>query len=319
MNSWDKFHARNVDDQLLSWANEKRERQEQTERLLRIREMYKPAHLRRRKQKFKRVQQLEEEAPAVVAANFTEEAQTLSLVEDIHKAEVYEQICAKLDRQWKARLIEVNKATRIMLSRAFRVVTCSRPTLVNEFTDFDNPYMLKREALKRLLEERGTRNALDESVIDKYLNQRPDLVKLRLGAKLPPEVVEPLAAFHGLTNYSFDKRTRLGQKVDAIKRAVDAAHCEMDKVLEGMPENQRSDMIHKNHPFRNHFGFVSAVPSGTVGSVTMGAEKRAVEKELEQIRYPTLQRVAHTLPKDPKCKFAVLTQDACCCLRADLL
>lgn len=41
----------------------------------------------------------------------------------------------------------------------------SRPTLVNEFTDFDNPYMLKRQALKRLLEERGTRNALDESMV----------------------------------------------------------------------------------------------------------------------------------------------------------
>lgn len=42
---------------------------------------------------------------------------------------------------------------------------CSRPTLVNEFTDFDNPYMLKRQAVKRLLEERGTRNALDESLV----------------------------------------------------------------------------------------------------------------------------------------------------------
>ncbi|KAL8441576.1 hypothetical protein Emed_007540 [Eimeria media] len=206
--------------------------------------MYKPAHLRRRKQKVKRVQQLEEEAPAVVAANFTEQAQTLSLVEDIHKAEVYEQICAKLDRRWKAQ-------------------------------------------------------------IDKYLNRRSDLVKLRLGAKLPPEVVEPLAAFHGLTTYSFDKRTRLGQKADAIKRAVDAAHRGMDKVLEGMPENQRSDLIHKNHPFCNHFGFVSAVPWGTVGSVTMGAEKGVVEKELERIRYPTLQRVAHTLPKDPKYRAVV--------------
>lgn len=46
-----------------------------------------------------------------------------------------------------------------------RVLLCSRPTLVNEFTDFDNPYMLKRQALKRLLEERGTRNALDESMV----------------------------------------------------------------------------------------------------------------------------------------------------------
>ncbi|KAL8436205.1 hypothetical protein ACSSS7_001935 [Eimeria intestinalis] len=66
LKSWEGFRAQNVDDQLLSWENEKRERQEQTERLLRIREMYKPAHLRRRKLKVKRVQQSEEEAPAVV-------------------------------------------------------------------------------------------------------------------------------------------------------------------------------------------------------------------------------------------------------------
>ncbi|KAL8425703.1 hypothetical protein Efla_003081 [Eimeria flavescens] len=308
--SWEDFRAQNVDDRLLSWDVAKRERQERSERLLRLREMYKPAHLRRRKQKVKRVQQLEEEAPAVVAANFTEEAQTLSLVEDIHKAEVYEHICSRVIFQWKDRdplsdrfadiFAQAVREDLMDQGQWLHNVACSRPTLVNEFTDFDNSYMLKRQALKRLLEERGTRNALDESLIDKYLDRRPDLVKLRLAAKLPPEVVEPLAAFHGLTHYSFDKRTRLGQKVDAVGKAVDNAHCDMDTVLKHVPENQLSDMIHKNHPFRNHFGFVSAVPWGTVGSVSMGAEKPMIEKELERVRYPTLQRVAHSLPKDAK-------------------
>lgn len=55
-----------MDDRLLSWDETKRERQEQTDRASRIREMYKPAHLRRRKPKVKRVQQSEEQAPAVV-------------------------------------------------------------------------------------------------------------------------------------------------------------------------------------------------------------------------------------------------------------
>ena len=36
------------------------------------------------------------------AANFTEEAQTVSLIEDVHKAEVYQEVCAKLDKQWGA-------------------------------------------------------------------------------------------------------------------------------------------------------------------------------------------------------------------------
>lgn len=33
-------------------------------------------------------------------ANFTEEAQTVSLIEDVYKAEVYQEVCAKLDEQW---------------------------------------------------------------------------------------------------------------------------------------------------------------------------------------------------------------------------
>ncbi|CDJ30769.1 uncharacterized protein EMH_0033010 [Eimeria mitis] len=241
MTGWRQFRAKGMDDELQSWEADKRKREEQHERVLRLREIHKPAHLRRRKRKLKRVQQSEQQTPPVV-----------------------------------------------------------RPTLTNELTDFDNPYMLKREAIRRLLEERGARNALDESMIDDYLDRRPDLAKLRLCAKLPPEVVEPLAAFHGLTNYNFDKRIRLQQKVNAMFRAVDAADSELDKVLGNLEENQRSDMKHELHPFRNHFGFVSAVPTGTVGSITMGREESGTDKELRKIRYPTLQRVAHTLPKDPK-------------------
>ncbi|CDI86258.1 hypothetical protein, conserved [Eimeria praecox] len=260
MTDWHKFRAEGMDDELKSWEADKRKREEQLERTLRLREIQKPAHLRRRRRKFKRVQQSEPQAPPVVSVNFTEEAQTVSLIEDVHKAEVYQEICAKLDEQWGV-----------------------RNPLSDHFVD------------------------ILAQAIDEYLDRRPDLVKLRLSvsaqlhqAKLPPEVVEPLAAFHGLTNYNFDKRTRLQQKVNAMFKAVHAAHCELDKVLGSLEENQRSDMKYEAHPFRNHFGFVSAVPTGTAGSITMGREISDTEKELRMIRYPTLQRVAHTLPKDPK-------------------
>nr|AET50789.1 hypothetical protein [Eimeria tenella] len=301
MGKWQELRAQGIDNQLQSWEAEKREREEQQERTLRLRDIYKPAHLRRRKRKVKRVQQSEEQAPPVVAANFTEEAQTLSLVEDAYKAEVYEEICARLSREWETR-DHLSDSFVDILEEALRhdLMDQSRPTLVNEFTDFDNPYMLKRQALKRLLEERGTRNALDESMIDKYLDKRPDLLKLRLAAKLPPEVVEPLVAFHGITCYNFDKRTRLGQKVNAVLKAVNSVDCELDQVLQSLEENRRSDMIHEFHPFRNHFGFVSAIPTGTAGSILMGREESGTDKELRMIRYPTLQRVAHTLPKDAK-------------------
>lgn len=42
--------------------------------------------------------------------------------------------------------------------------------------------------------------------------------------------------------------------------------------------------IHEFHPFRNHFGFVSAVPTGTAGSILMGREESGTDKELRMIR-----------------------------------
>ena len=66
MMDWRAFRAEGMDDRLQSWVADKRKREEHLERMLRLRDIHRPAHLRRRKQKVKRVQQSEEQTPAIV-------------------------------------------------------------------------------------------------------------------------------------------------------------------------------------------------------------------------------------------------------------
>merc|ERR1711920_489164 len=47
-------------------------------------------------------------------------------------------------------------------------------------------------------------------------------------------------------------------------------------------------------------GFESAVPHGTAGGSRFGQPLHPAKAQMGQLRYPTLQRVAHTLPRDPK-------------------
>lgn len=58
-----------------------------------------------------------------------------------------------------------------------------------------------------------------------------------------------------------------------------------------------------SHPFRNHLGFKSATPvNQKQGSILMGQPTSKIQNELNAMRYPTVQRVAHNLPADPICK-----------------
>eukprot|EP00386_Alphamonas_edax_P003093 GDKI01009473.1.p1 GENE.GDKI01009473.1~~GDKI01009473.1.p1 ORF type:complete len:513 (+),score=102.54 GDKI01009473.1:24-1541(+) len=286
-----------------------RERQAERKRLQKIRDSTKPSYMIKRQVKVKtKIASDEVGDPEVVTDNFTPAAAQLSLVEDRHKAEIYEQIVRKIQRKWKP---SDQKSDRVfdVMANAVRedLIDQARPTLVNEFADYDNPYMMKRAALRRLLHDKCVRNALDESMVEPYLDRRPDLIKLRQQAKMPPEVLEPLVAFRGDVNYNFDARTRLGQKLDAVDSALAAVNGgDASSVLQSLPENQRSDEIHKAHPFMNHFGFETAVPQGWTGGIKANRPIKKIDEEMQQLRYPTLQRVAHTLPKDPKYKSNVI-------------
>eukprot|EP00913_Durusdinium_trenchii_P019621 g18445.t1 len=108
-------------------------------------------------------------------------------------------------------------------------------------------------------------------------------------------VLEPLAAFRGDVRWSFDSRERLRQKLRGINVALDAIKKEED-VMRCLPENQAVPHLAAYSPP----GFESAVPKGTAGGITFGQPEKSLSQQLAQMRYPTLQRVAHTLPRDPK-------------------
>merc|ERR1719217_1411323 len=77
---------------------------------------------------------------------------------------------------------------------------------------------------------------------------------------------------------------------------------EIPDVLAALPENKESSEPQPgiNHPWRNHLGFQTAIPHGVTGGISMGRPIKPVDEFLQKVRYPTLQRVAHTLPKDRK-------------------
>lgn len=257
----------------------------------------------------------EEEVPEVIDEEFKGAWRQSSIVEDLWKSEYYQAIYEEARKTIPERSLLATRTDRIadVAAAAYRkhVLEQNRPVLTHELADFENPYMMRKSALERLLQERCVRNQLDERCLPRLLERHPDLIKLRARAALPPEVLEPLAAFRGDVRWHFDARERLGQKLADASAAIDAvidapsnasASATLN-VLPKLPENQppRPDQVPGlHHPWRNHLGFKSAAPTGVTGGTKFGQPMKALDEEVLGMRYPTLQRVAHTLPADPK-------------------
>eukprot|EP00933_Yihiella_yeosuensis_P082169 TRINITY_DN95957_c0_g1_i1.p1 TRINITY_DN95957_c0_g1~~TRINITY_DN95957_c0_g1_i1.p1 ORF type:complete len:541 (-),score=97.32 TRINITY_DN95957_c0_g1_i1:89-1711(-) len=249
---------------------------------------------------------------------FTDEWRQKSIAEDVWKAEFYQQVASRLQQDipdpepLAARSDRIADVLRGSLRRHFS--DQNRPVLTHELADFENPYMMRRSAIERLLHERCVRNQLDERCMPRLLDRDPDLVKLRSQAAMPPEVLEPLAAFRGDVRWNFDVRERLTQKLSAAEVALEAIVANTSEngsaanaatIAEVLPENvaeyPAEDQVSGiSHPWRNHAGFESQVPRGMAGGTKFGQPMAAVPKQILGLRYPTLQRVAHTLPSDPK-------------------
>lgn len=257
----------------------------------------------------------EEEVHEVVEPEFTDEWRLQSIVEDVWKAEFYTHVHRTAHENVPVR--DKTLATRSdrladVAAEAYRghVIDQNRPVLTHELADFENPYMMKRSAWERLLQERCVKSELMERVLPRVLEKQPDLVKLRREAQMPPEVLEPLAAFRGDVRWHFDPRERLAQKLTSAEAALQAVVSASDTnpghvrtVLAQLPENvpPRADQLPGvHHPWRNHLGFESAVPKGWAGGNMFGQPVSELQAQVEKVRYPTLQRVAHTLPKDDK-------------------
>ncbi|GIX65394.1 DNA double-strand break repair rad50 ATPase, putative [Babesia caballi] len=228
---------------------------------------------------------------------FGEEREADTLVADVQKAAAYDDIQSMLasvrptpqgvltDRfiDVMARAIEHN------LSRI------ERPVLCNELSDFQSSYAMQRATLRNLLVNRCTRNAFDETRVERFLD-RLRFSDQRLDAPLPPEVLEPLVAFRGLASYSFDPCTRLSQKLHNMQRLVRAIVDGDEPFLRALGTfAECSAGPPSKYPFRNYYGFESAVPSDVTGSIRMGKPRSA-----HAVRYHNLQAVAHSLPADRK-------------------
>lgn len=246
----------------------------------------------------------------VTAKEFSPESQTVSLIEDVFKANIYESMHEKALEQWPRKNI-LSDSLKDNITSAIRehIINFNRPVLTNLLADYSNPYMMKRQIYESFLHAKCLRNTNDEKVVKWLLNESTNLQKLTHKAAAPPEVVEPLFAFNGVTKYSFDdkisSRMKITNILDVLKKCSVGDKSELEEIIKSLPETITSDQYHPNHPFRNHFGFETCVPYGTCGGITMGRPMSDINKELRQIRYPTLQRVAHSLPKDGKYRSAV--------------
>ncbi|KAF4670721.1 hypothetical protein FOL47_001870 [Perkinsus chesapeaki] len=242
----------------------------------------------------------EEPEPNYVAAHWRfKDGVTKSLVEDMFKAEMYSEIYRHTTESLGADEVPHDSDRFVdVLKRAMRkhVTAEARPILTNELSDYEAPYMMKRQTRERLLRDECARNQLDESMIDYTLDTSDDLVRLRSKAPMPPDLLEPLMSFRGITEWSHDPRERLGQKLDRVADVMD--WIEKSEEPSSSPEFKapRPEWRY-HHPFNNHFGFVPAAqPRGVLGGTKFG---RSIDPEERMMRYPTLQRVAHSLSKDP--------------------
>ena len=218
--------------------------------------------------------------PVIENARFLPDHITKSLVEDKWKAEYYSNLCASVEEILSPSSSPIDSDRFLdVLKRATAqfLLNESRPVLTNELADYENPYMMKKATTARIVNEKCVRNKLEESLVSEFIDSRPDMIKLRSEAQLPPEVLEPLQAFRGITDWSFDAEIRMGQKLWAINSLLGMSH------QEARPA-----------------GFVSRVPRGRRGGWGHGKPDSPEKAELARMRYPTLDRVAHSLPKDPQ-------------------
>lgn len=235
--------------------------------------------------------------PDLTHWRFSKDNQINSLVEDKWRADKYGQMCAMMGDTLRPSTLpgKSDQFDSVYRRAAVQYIRSKlRPVLTNEVADYANPYMLKKKATENLLFEAGcVRTKLEESLVGELLEgHSADLIKARCNAQseLPGEVLEPLQAFAGLTDWSQDPQIRIIQKIRGI-RSLLGELC----TIENQP--QGSDWKY-NHPYGNHISFESTVPTGRTGGWGFGKPRSDTQLEMSKMRYPTLQRVAHTLSRD---------------------
>ncbi|UKK00798.2 hypothetical protein MACK_000872 [Theileria orientalis] len=224
---------------------------------------------------------------------FSSVNETESLVSDVKKAVKYEQVQEILEESRPVPQHMLTDNFMDVLSRAIEenLSNLERPVLTNELSDYKAAYAMKRASIRNLLINKCVRNSFEESRVDKFIDSQKSVYTQRLNAPLPPEVLEPIAAFRGDVYYSFSPMQRLQDKLKGINTLVDGIASGDEEIVSKLPEFERKS----DYPFDNYYGFKSAVPNEVTGSIKMGKQLNE-----ESLRYPNLQCVAHSLPKDRK-------------------
>lgn len=257
-----------------------------------------------------------------------------TLIEDMYKSYIYSIAFILLNNQYKTKHCITNNFVHVMINTIRNeILQKVRPTLINEFSIYKNPYMLLKNAMFNFILHQYVKNPYEESLIETYINKKIYMNILKINsARVPVEVYEPLVAFRGDVNYNYDLEEKFNDMIDIsqniinilTKKNIDDKQKEnnqndstydhtyskdnymskedmdsiINEVLKILPENIKYH--YENYPFENLKSFKSKKQKKYIGGIKNNKPINIHEEELSMVRYPNLQSVAHSLPKDEK-------------------
>ncbi|KAI4837887.1 hypothetical protein MKS88_003306 [Plasmodium brasilianum] len=278
-----------------------------------------------------------------------------TLIEDLYKSYIYSKAFTLLNSQYRTKHSISNSFIHIMINTLRKhILDKVKPTLINEFAVYTNPYMLFKNALFNFILHQYVKNPYEESLIESYMNRKINLTVLKINsADVPVEVYEPLVSFRGDIHYSYDFKEKFKESITTSLKILSAImknatnenkhqdkkecphekwqhsstgkellndgssyeHADMkdgekkmykdknttgfiNEILKILPENTK--YYYDNYPFYNLKSFKTNIQKKYVGGIKNSKPINTEEEELSYMRYPTLQCVAHSLPKDIK-------------------
>ncbi|SCM07555.1 conserved Plasmodium protein, unknown function [Plasmodium chabaudi adami] len=248
-----------------------------------------------------------------------------TLVEDVYKAYIYSKAFSLLNNKYITKHKISNDFSYVMINSIKKyLLEKIKPALINEFSVYTNPYMLLKNSLHNLILHEHVKNCYDESLIENYINKKTSLNILKINsADVPVEVYEPLVSFHGDTHYNYNVQDKFKLSINTFlsildtiqKGGVDSPNKSeqnessnkmkyedmsilINDILKKLPENIKYPF--ENYPFENLKSFKTNIKKKYIGGIKNNKPANVEDEEIAHMRYPNLQCVSHSLPKDPK-------------------
>ncbi|CAD2112079.1 hypothetical protein YYG_04291 [Plasmodium vinckei petteri] len=251
-----------------------------------------------------------------------------TLVEDVYKAYIYSKAFSLLNNKYITKHKISNDFNYIMINSIKKyLLEKIKPALINEFSVYTNPYMLLKNSLHNLILHEHVKNCYDESLIENYINKKTSLNILKINsADVPVEVYEPLVSFHGNTHYNYNVQEKFKLSINTFltildtiqKGGIDSTNKSeqseqnqssnkmeyedmsilINDILKKLPENIKYPFA--NYPFENFKSFKTNIKKKYIGGIKNNKPANIEDEEIAHMRYPNLQCVSHSLPKDKK-------------------